>query len=151
AVTVNSRNKRRVPAESRLIDVAPALAQEPEEDAVAGANHCLLVPLESQSESRHYVVLGSLIQPVGQAVDARESDSATNQQLSDFRRLTLRITRVFRLYLSLERLDEVEIEASHTAVEALLQRGFELIAQAHVQREPRVESPVILYEEAPGR
>src|SRR5262249_33940846 len=142
AITINSRNNIGVPTESGLNDVATALAQESEEDSITGANDSLIIQFESRPQSRHEVVLWSFIQPFRLATDARENESAANQELRDFRRPSLRITRVDLLYCPLDRLGEVGIEATHAAVVALLQRGFELITQAEIQREPLVESPV---------
>src|SRR5262249_34174368 len=63
-------NKVGVPTEPALNDVTTALAQEPEEDSITGADDSLVVQLIGQTYSRHVAVLRRLIQPIRLAIDA---------------------------------------------------------------------------------
>ena len=132
---VDRRHPQVLGAEAEGADGAlRALVRRPEDVAVAGAHHGLLVQLVRGAETRRDVVGVPVVLIPAAPVDADEHDAA------------LEIGE--RGHLLRERRRRIRIEVVHPVV-SLRARHVDVVAQAEVERQPRVDPPVVLRVEGP--
>src|SRR5215510_3539766 len=146
-----SRNERCVLTEPTLDYITAPLAKESIEEAIATAHNRLAVDLICKSQSRHEVVLGSVVEAA--IIFGGKQQSARDLEISHLgsrsRGIALR-SRECRRSLRTNRLDVDVIKSADAAIVSLGQRSLVFVSKPQVQRQVRSNLPVVLKVETRG-